>query len=237
MAVRAQAKYVRVAPRKARDVVCLSSLKQIGAALAAYEDDHGRLPGHVFELTQDRIEPNQVTVLPAVDLRPPYQGYVDIDFCQCPHLPRFSPATASATYVYVDYDLYAGYFGDYAGGYQNTWSRSTALYRYGGIELNALAGDRLYYESGAAAGRDTIANHATGFENFTTMVYVDASYAYSAAYALVGHDSRRLFTANYVATDGSARTYKGGDPELLALPTRHSVNAGANGTFLVPRRQ
>lgn len=193
----------------------------------------------MFELTQDRVEPNQVTVLPGVDQRPPYQGYLDLDFCQCPHLPRFSPATATATYVYVDYDLYAGYFGDYVGGYQNTWSRSTAVYRYEGVELNALAGDRLYYESGAgaAAGRDTIANHAAGQENFTATVYLDASYAYSAAYALVGYDSRRLFTANYVAADGSARTYKGSNPELLALPTRHSVNVGANGTFLIPRRQ
>ena len=237
------------ARRKARDVTCLNNVKQIGEALTVYDSEQQRLPAHLLEVCPIppgesvplKTEPNQVVNRDSSrDVRHQYADYMSLDFFQCPHLPRFKAQTHDARFLFVDYDLYGGYFGDYNGSdYTATWTRLTETWDYDGTTMTALAGDRLYYESGALAGaRSAIVNHAVGADYYGVEESYDTNgYVYTVARTTVSYDSREGHNASYVFSDGSARTFDGRSDELVDVLTRHTDFAPRNGRFAIPRKQ
>ncbi len=232
------------ARRKARDIRCMSNLKQVGNAFAMYEDDCRRYPVHMFELLKpnpQKVEPSQLAHTTAdADVRPIYLPYISTDMLQCSHLPRIDLQNSPATYVYSGYDIYAGYFGDYSSGaFVREWTRSTEDWNYDGNRMTVLAGDKMYFEDPPGlASRDSIINHSAGESGYTTFggIRTPESMAYSISYGNAGSDPRSNFTANYLFSDGSAKGFKGSDSSLIEVGTRHTQFVG-KGTLLMPKAQ
>ncbi len=245
---------------QARQTVCLTNLKQVALGALAYEASEGRLPAHVWELSQNQFGqstaiPQQITIgSPSgeYDVRNLYRSYVSVNYFKCPFLPSWNREVEE---IEADYNIYTDYF--ISGGYwarvspEQDWSdivgrnyNPSAIYTksyqdwsYGGNRFNVLFGDGLWtYKSGNQFRN----NHKPSRGNYSLYerTYPNAerwvSTFYFATYASQ-NDVDRLkadSVANFVFADGSAEAIRGSDNRIVEVPHRRDNNY----TFFLPRR-
>jgi len=169
----------------------------------------------------------------ATDVREIYSDYIDFNVCQCPHLPKIDIAGATSDFVYMDYDAFFGYMGNFDGSnYTSLWTQSTVPWKYDGTDMTVMAGDQFLYDS-TNSQRDNIVNH--GHSGFTTAGGTFSGYTYSASYGKFGEDKRGETNANFLFSDGSAQGYLGTSGDLIDVKSRHSTQTG--GRLKVPTAQ
>ncbi len=214
----------------AKNVQCLSNLKQLATAMIAYEVDNKRLPLNYSEL---RYIKNPTAISSAYngeliadtygnDLRPLYTPYIDPNFMTCPFLEPYDKDIDSiplgSTRIYVDYFFTYGYYFNRHNTLwdkPNFWSNTAQNWRIDDHKTNTLVGDRLYFD-----GTTIKANHIGSSHGYESLYRSSApgSYVASMYVKFTPIDLRDEIFANYASTDGSAATYKGDDETLFDAP-------------------
>lgn len=212
------------AREQARKMVCLTNLRSIGIAMLAYETSNSRLPMHFFEFREvggaEQLSDNYGN-----DVRPLWEDYIKtFDIFSCPLLLNVDVSLAAIPMgtkrIFGSYFLTPGYWSDFSSS-TNSWStnrfnNSHTPWRFNG-RRKILAGDRMVWWSTYNIYRF---NHSgsTGAELVRpNAAYDHVTFLYQASGTL-SDDIRHKTTANYVFTDGSASSYKGGDMNLVSVP-------------------
>ena len=214
----------------AKNVQCLSNLRQVGIAFSAYEVDNGRYPQHLQEKTGGNMWADQVKTA-SDDLRLQYEDYLsDVNFLTCPiteELDRGFEAVpaASSDSIYMGYITTTGYWSNASNlagpfpqpgdtGYgAGLWTRSDQVWEVAGDRFEVLAGD-LFFLRGTFSGAFFQANHIGNVNGETLQVYSEGPGTfYRSTYRINnafpgGYDDA---TANNVMRDGSASGVKGSD--------------------------
>jgi len=227
----------------ARVTQCLSNLRQIGAALTVYEVENHRYPATPYETGDHATFPASIRGM-TLDLREILAPYMNVDFFACPGVAPWKPSEATTTVINIDYVLTFGYYANAnvtdpadpntATFSNDLWIKPNRPWLYGTHRMTVLAGDRLYLDSVTVPGTwRHIVNHPDrqpygewappGFAGWAWLQILPP-----------GQDERKKVKANFLFTDGSARTYSpgDGDADLIAIPNRHSQRLGSN--YLLP---
>ncbi len=230
--------------------LCLSNLSQIARGSLVYEAEWARLPMHVNELDPASF-PNTIATYDGVrshDTRGMWAPYVNVDYMNCPLVPKWSPASepflASVNFnLNIEYVLVGGYYGDGddANGFTGRFTRTATAWSYNGKRMRALVGDRSYYSPANTTVPPsplyrTFDNHADSRRNFTLRISayprpVGRGYYMESA---TPDDGRVGGNLNYAFTDGSARTYKSNDALLVQIKDRNASTIGEKTNYLVP---
>lgn len=229
------------AREQARMTQCLSNLRQIGAAYTAYATMNRRFPATAYELGDTATFPASVRG-PRFDAREILAPYMDVDYFACPGITAWSPSEATTDVVNIDYVLTPAYYADAtvadvdqpstAVFARQFWIRPGRPWRYGENAMTVLAGDRLYLDPVTQPGTwRHIVNHP-GRQPYGE--WAPPGFAGSAWLRNLppGRDERAKTKANFVFTDGSARTWTSADGELLRIPNRHGQRLGSD--YLLP---
>lgn len=229
---------------QARMTQCLSNLRQIAAAFTTYEAENRRFPPSPYEIGDKATFPASVSG-PTLDLRELLKAYMDVDYFACPGVAPWKPSEATAAVINVDYVLTPAYYADAAVAdlddpntavFSNRlWIRSGQPWRYGPYPMTVLAGDRLYLDPVTMPGSNRhVVNHP-GREMYGE--WAPPGFAGTAWLRVLpaGQDERAKLKANFVFSDGSARTFGPGAGELIRIPNRHSQRLGSD--YLLPRGQ
>lgn len=220
---------------------CLSNLRQIGAALTTYEVENRRYPPSPYETGDHSTFPASIRG-PTLDLREILTRYMDVDYFVCPGVAPWKPSEATASVINVDYVLTFAYYANAtvpnpddpntAVFSREFWYRSSRPWMYGTHKMTVLAGDRLYLDpvTEPAFWRH-IVNHP---DRQPYGEWAPPGFAGTAWLQKLppGTDERRKVRANFLFTDGSARTYGPGDGEMVLIPNRHADRLGSN--YLLP---
>ena len=221
----------------ARNVQCLSNLKQIGIAFSAYEVDNRRYPAHLRETKVGGFTFAEHIKEAGGDMRTQYRPYLsDINFMNCP-FPEDMDFSFEAipesdnSRLYLSYIMTPGYWSnsdsstaaatfpipgdtDYP---QGLWTRSDQIWEIGGSRFEVLAGD-LFYLRGIYNGSWLQANHVDQVNGEVAQIYNNgnggfyrSTYRPNSAYSTAGGGDFEATAANYVFRDGSASGYTGAD--------------------------
>ncbi len=240
------------AKRRARQIVCLNNLRQVGMAFSMYAGDHTRYPAHVYEVQRETTGatwwPNMISCMDATvnyDGRPVLAPYVDANFLQCPLCPEIdlNNEPAGAWRIYGTYFLAPGAWGSGTGtpggsySFTKYWTRPERTYTFNGRELSVLAGDMLYYSYAAAGGNYLQrANHAASVPFYVSKPAPGAQWWATGRIATgIPTDLRGDHQANYVFADGSAEGHQGDSNALIEYNAQHS-GWPDGGTWLIPGR-
>ncbi len=235
------------ARKSASNVVCLSNLRQVGLAATQYEADEGRLPQHFAEtLWEDQLAAGQAPTFAwpdmimsnGRDLRDQWYKYMaEPENISCPLLedidmsyefiPKWQPGDPSRR-IYVDYSIYAGFYSNAPaeGGpfypedpSAQLWTKTTQRWEVDGRQFNVLAGDR-FYRRGATFG-DRFASHPGKLGSIGVRTNTSPETDFNRSLGIVSYDAENdawtKAAANFVFTDGSARSYAGTDKEMTGL--------------------
>ena len=223
----------------ARNVKCLSNLRQVGLAAILYEVDEGRLPVNFREVFPAAAFawPDQI-MANAVDLRPQWYKYMDTPKnIACPlleeipmtfeEIPAWEPGDPPRR-IYVDYFLFAGFFSNAPttnGPFWPTdpsaplWTKTSQRWEVDGRQFKALAGDRVYKRSNTFGER--LINHPgkLGSVGVRTNTSPETDFNRSVGVVLfdAGREVADLAEGNFVLTDGSARTYSMSEESVVSL--------------------
>ncbi len=235
----------------ARNVQCLSNLRQVGIAFSTYEVDNRRYPRHLQELTTADIWATQVKQNAVNDTRTQYRDYLtDINFLTCPMVEDLDrgfgaiPET-SGDRIYMDYFTTPGYWsnaanvntGPFPQGDSNAaglWTGPDQEWEIDNKKFTALAGDQFLLDS-VFVGAPVKANHIGGVAGIIQEIYAtgpfwETTFRIVAAYPNGYGDAR----ANYVMKDGSVTGFAGSDQGTSLVPLgRPNV---AFKRYLVPFR-
>lgn len=245
---------------QAKQTICLTNLKQITIGALTYETSEGRLPAHVWELSQNELGlsaaiPHQITVGHAsgkYDVRELYKTFVSVNYFKCPFLPSWQRDVEDieAEYnIYTDYFISGGYWArvsqdqgwqDIVGRNYNPsaiFTKSSQYWSYGGHRFNVLFGDRLWTYNIQSQFRT---NHKPSRGNFTLYerTYPNNEKWVSTLYYSIfssQDDLERLKNnseANFAYTDGSAETVRGNDEKMVRMPHRRDNNY----EFFIPHK-
>jgi prepilin-type N-terminal cleavage/methylation domain-containing protein/prepilin-type processing-associated H-X9-DG protein len=226
---------------QARMTQCLSNLRQIGAALTMYEVANRRYPATPFEMGDTATAPASIKG-PSLDGRELLRPFMDVDYFACPGVAPWRPSEATAAVVAIDYVLTPGYYADAtvadverpetAVFWRQFWVKPNRPWRYGEYRMTVLAADRLYLDPVTQPGVwRHVVNHP-GREPYGE--WAPPGFAGTAWLQALpaGRDERMKLRANFLFTDGSARTWGSDDGRLLRIPSRHSERLGSD--YLLP---
>ncbi len=216
---------------------CLSNVRTIATAMAAYECDEGRLPLHLYEIvgSSDFWSPQQLsTQNPPADVRPMYKPYMQsADYFHCPMLPELerdidtSPAGYGPRRIYGDYPLAPGFFAYSPDGttftkkHEDLWTRSGDIWEYNNRRFSVVAFDRMSYQ----VGKRTIVNHlppkvaaqVNYFNDPSVSPYLVSEYRVDDVLAGGIDVVRERADANYSFSDGHAANLQGSDDRLVEV--------------------
>jgi prepilin-type N-terminal cleavage/methylation domain-containing protein len=225
----------------ARITQCLSNLRQIGAALTAYEVENRRYPTTPYETGDHATFPASVRGA-TLDMREILAPYMDVDYFACPGVTPWKPSEATTTVINIDYVLTFGYYANAnvtdpadpntATFSSDLWIKPNRPWLYGAHHMTVLAGDRLYLDPVTVPGTwRHIVNHPDRepYAEWAPPGFTGAAWLQNLP---PGQDVRRKVKANFLFSDGSARTYGPGDDVMIAIPNRHAQRLGSN--YLLP---
>jgi len=229
----------------AKEVACLTGMRQLGMGMLSYEVDEGRLPAHVAE-GYNTLYPTMIAANPnpGSDRRPLYEPYVSVNFFQCPfYEPRWDWSTdqiASGTArLYTPYLIGPGYYRDHktTGGWvadADAWVRSQDFWTYDptGTRFSVLLGDQLMRDTGTGMTRVNHPGSRHAFDMVNHLKPTSSSYAGSYYQGYFTNDVRNGYTANFIFADGSGVNLRGDDERMQDVPTI----AASTTTYLLPRR-
>ena len=226
---------------RARLTQCLSNLHQIGAAFTTYAAECRRYPVTAFELGDTITFPASVSG-PSFDEREILKPYMNVDYFACPGVAPWKPSEATTPVINIDYFLTPAYYADAivtdisdpntATFSPDLWIKPGRPWQYGPYPMTVLAGDRLYLDPVTVPGTwRHIVNHP-GKERYGE--WSPPGFAGTAWLQNLppGKDERRKVKANFLFTDGSAKTWGPGDGEMVRIPNRHSQRLGSD--YLMP---
>jgi prepilin-type N-terminal cleavage/methylation domain-containing protein len=181
----------------ARNVQCLSNLRQVGIAFSAYEADIRRYPTHFQETSTVGTFAEQVSGTVSggstpVDLRDQFNAYIsDINYMRC-SIPdeidlSFDNIPANnGSRLYLNYFMAPGYWsnaatfntpfpvpGDASYG-SSLWTSPEQIWEIGDQQFNVLAGD-LFYLRGTYNGSWFLGNHMNQVNANVLEIYEEAS--------------------------------------------------------------
>jgi prepilin-type N-terminal cleavage/methylation domain-containing protein/prepilin-type processing-associated H-X9-DG protein len=229
--------------REARFTQCLSNLRQIGTAYAAYAVVHSRWPTHPYETGDVNTFPASIAGA-KFDLRPTIERWLNADYFACPGVEPWKPSLVPAGgTINVDYFVTPGYYADAvvtdinnpltASFAPNFWIKPGKPWRYGGRRMTVLAGDRVYLDPVTAPGAARhIANHPEGGQGYGEWKPNDLAGSTWLATKPAGVDERFKLRGNFLFADGSARTYGPNARDLLRVANRHAQRLGSD--YLMP---
>jgi len=237
------------ARNKAREIACLSQLRQVGMAYTLYADDNGRYPAHVFELVraagQHTWWPTMLKNTTNIDYdnRPLLAPYIEANFFQCPVQPDIDLENepAGVERIYGTYVLAPGAWGSGTGtpggayNFTSYWTKPDDTYTFNGQELTVLAADQMFYSYSAGGGNYLQrVNHTNRSPFFLSEPAAGASWLGRGYIAQgISADLRRDKQANYVFADGSAKNYYGNDDAIIEYNAQQ-MDHPDGGTWLVP---
>jgi len=226
---------------KAKVTQCLSNLRQIGAALTAYDVENRRFPLTPYELGDHATFPASVRG-PTVDLREVLKPYMDVDYFVCPGVQPWKVSEATSTVINVDYVLTFSYYADAtvtniddptsAVFSPKLWIKPNRPWMYGTHKMTVLAGDRLYLDPVTVPGTwRHVVNHPDRqpYGEWAPPGFAGTAWLQNLP---PGKDERRKVVGNFLLTDGSAKTYGPGDDGLLRIPNRNADRLGSD--YLLP---
>jgi prepilin-type N-terminal cleavage/methylation domain-containing protein len=226
---------------QARVIQCLSNLRQIGAALTAYDVENHRYPVTPYETGDLATFPASIKG-PTLDLREILTKYMDVDYFVCPGVVPWKPSEATTPVINIDYVLTFAYYADAsltnpddpntAVFSKDLWIKPNRPWMFGTHRMTVLAGDRLYLDPVTVPGTwRHIVNHPDRqpYGEWAPPGFAGTAWLQNLP---PGQDERRKVKGNFLFTDGSARTYGPGDDVLIAVPNRHSQRLGSN--YLLP---
>jgi prepilin-type N-terminal cleavage/methylation domain-containing protein len=242
----------------AKNVQCLSNLKQVGIAMTAYATDNRRYPMHLQEVDPNPGLAEQISDT-SIDLRDQYEYYLsDVNFLQCTYprqidLSYESIPQDSGARIYTGYFFTPGYWSnaeDYNTPFpvandpthgQGLWTRPDEIWEIDGDQHNALAGD-LFWLRGVYDGSFYQANHVNGVNGNVLEVYSEgtgagagfwrSTFRVNNGFQTSGAHNFDDAEANYVMRDGSASGISGSDVGDSAVFIRQVGGEGSNN----PRR-
>ncbi len=228
----------------AKETQCLACVRQLSIGSIAYENDEGRLPMSVAELSSSRLFPTMIANgLTDGDARPQYEPYVSVRFFTCPFFdPQYDRSTdtvpaPSPFRIYVPYMISPGYYQDYtnAGGFDASkpFIRSFEPWRFNGEPMGVLISDQLFRNEGN--GQINL-NHPSARDPFKMINIETASPGGHVSTNYEGSfqdDIRGRYSGNYAFVDGSAARFMGDDDRMRPVPTRTS---GSTRNYLLPRQ-
>ena len=220
------------ARQAARNVQCLSNLRQVGIAFTAYEVDNRRYPAHLQEVIPGQnIWATQVKAMGAgtTDIRTLYVDYLtDVNFLTCPKVKELDrgfsaiPETTNIT-IYMDYLTTTGYWsnaatfnGPFPQGDPNNgalWTTPDQQWEINGEDFSVLAGD-LFFHRSPFTNAFVQANHVDATSVGAIEVYEEGGGGfYRSTYRINSGTPDRMqgIAANYVFKDGSASGYVAAD--------------------------
>ncbi len=234
---------------RAKTTACLSNLSQIAKGAAVYEADFARLPLHLNELDSASFS-NTIASYDGTnshDVRPLWAPYVNVDFFNCPFIPKWQPSiepflTQPNFNINVEYVITAGYYGDGDDtAFTSRFTRSLQPWTYKNRPFTALVGDRSYYSPAnsttpASPLYRTFDNHGDSRRDFVLRISAYPRPVGRGWYTEkpVDDDARLGGQLNFAFTDGSARTFKASDSELLQVKDRNSTSVGPRTNNLIP---
>ncbi len=234
--------------------LCLSNLRQVALGALTYEADNGRLPAHVWELSENAFGasmaiPTQVTMgltNPNYDVRPLYASYVSVNYFKCPLVPQWKRDISDIdnTYnIYTDYFISGGYWANLPVGKQwinltgsnyvkgNKYTKSSVDWSYHGQKFNVLYGDQLmrYLLPSPRQFRTNHIGKNKGFSVFNLEApnndrWVSAFYYGNYSDEDTAASYLKNIVTNYTFADGSGRGVKGDDACLVEMPHRRDNN-------------
>jgi prepilin-type N-terminal cleavage/methylation domain-containing protein len=229
------------AREQARVTQCLSNLRQIGLAYANYEVQNRRWPAHPFEEGDTNTFPASISG-PTYDMRPSLRMYLNVDYFVCPGLPAWLPSEATTPVVNVDYFVTPGYYGDATLTDPNDtmtavfgtefWVKSSRPWWLGPHRMTVVAGDRVYLDPVSVPGTSRhITNHPgrQPYGEWSPSGFAGSAWLYNAP---EGRDERSKLRANFLFSDGSARTIGPNANDLLRVPNRNVIRIGSD--YLMP---
>ena len=178
------------ARRAARNVQCLSNLRQVGIAASAYHADHDRYPTHSQELDPDEASFPVEYKRDSADLRLLWADYLSsVNFLTCPFVPELDRdleaiPPGGVDRIYMDYYQAPGYWSNNDApvpadvweasamptapgppGPGRLWRTADENWEADGRRFEVLAGDRLQLRGTAPSGVPIDVNHPDGFES------------------------------------------------------------------------
>jgi prepilin-type N-terminal cleavage/methylation domain-containing protein len=226
---------------QARMTQCLSNLRQIGAALTSYEVANRRYPATAYEVGDTATFPASIRG-PHLDGRELLRPFMDVDYFACPGVDPWRPSEATTDVINIDYVITPGYYADAtvadverpetAVFWRAFWVKPNRPWRYGEYRMTVLAGDRLYLDPVTQPGVwRHVVNHPgrEPYGEWAPPGFAGTAWLQSLP---AGRDERMKLKANFLFTDGSARTWGSGDGRLLRIPNRHSERLGSD--YLLP---
>lgn len=232
---------LRNAREQATHARCLSNLRQIGVAFAAYEVDNRRLPASPFEMGDWNTFPASIKG-PTFDEREILKPYLNVDFFACPGVAKWRPSQSKSAVIDSDYFLTPGYYGDatvadlndpttavFAGPF---WVKSNRPWKYGPYRMTVWAGDKLYLDRFTLPGSwRHIVNHPGLREPYTE--WSPPGFAGSAWLNIrpAGTDRRDRLRGNFLFADGSARSFGPGSA-MVRVPSRNTARPDCD--YLMP---
>ena len=234
--------------------LCLSNLRQVALGALTYEADNGRLPAHVWELSQNAFGesgaiPTQVTMgltNPNYDVRPLYASYVSVNYFKCPLIPSWKREVGDIenTYnIYTDYFISGGYWANLPEGKQwvsltgrnfnkgNLYTKTSRDWSYHNQKFNVLYGDSLMRYL-VPSPRQFRTNHIGKNKNFSTFNleapnadrWVSAFHYGTYANEETAAGYLKNIVNNYTFADGSGKGIKGDDDSMVEMPHRRDNN-------------
>ncbi|BAM03308.1 prepilin-type N-terminal cleavage/methylation domain-containing protein [Phycisphaera mikurensis] len=224
----------------AKNVQCLSNLRQVGIAASAYAADFGRYPTHVQELVAASSLPTQLKLFntagdPDRDLRRLWADYMSsVNAIECPYtepldLSRENIPVASSDRVYVDFFLTPGYwsneaartgpFSEVPGARTGLWTSPDENWEIAEEKYEVIAGD-LALIRGRFNGAFGQFNHVNGLSGDIIESVNDTPGSFWSTFFRVNNafpDKYFDGRANYVLRDGSASGYEVRDPKIREL--------------------
>ena len=242
------------AKRSAKEVVCVSNLRQVALAALSYENDNERLPLHYCENPggnpRGAWSEQMASNYNSIDRRELWLPYIpDLNFLNCPLLKaldiRVEHVPLQSKRVYCGYALMMGYWRDRDesgewGPESKRWARTTQPWYYQGQRINVLAGDRFlpsvaasYYRLNHGLRLGVPLNYVEFDDPVKPRDYIVSVYE---GYGRVDIDLRQQTTAAYCFKDGSAEKFRGNDQRMFEIFEPPDQRGDRVGTHLVPLR-
>ncbi|MEM8738815.1 MAG: prepilin-type N-terminal cleavage/methylation domain-containing protein [Planctomycetota bacterium] len=242
----------------ARNVQCLSNLRQIGIVHSSYAVDNGRLPSHLHEeFPTGNAFAEAIKFGPgeARDKRPIYVEYAQtLDILDCPSNEPIDVSIEDVPIavnerIFMDYILTPGYYSNndnlpsssnqFPIGDTNApglWQQLDDIWTIADKTYNVLAGDRLWLRSTSTSGTFAFGktNHPNNAPIQSTTINNPSGTGFHSSYFRVAGpavESIKDAAANYVKKDGSASTFLGGDENMQVIG---QIGANTFQKYLIP---